>query len=173
LIAALLAQFEKRPAGAVALAILLGAGASIAGAWTFEAWGYIPCELCLLGRKPYYVGIGVAALCVALSARGRDDLARKGQPLLALIFLVGAAIAAYHAGVEWKLWPGPADCTGPMTAPASQSDFLSRLKLVKPIRCDEPALLVFGFSLAAWSALLCAAFSGLAAWSFWRGRRPR
>ncbi len=172
MIAALLAQFEKRPSGAVALAILLGAVASIAGAWTFEAWGYIPCELCLLGRKPYYVGIGVAALCVALSARGRDDLARKGLPWLALIFLVGAAIAAYHAGVEWKLWSGPADCTGPMTAPASQSDFLSRLKHVRPVRCDEPALRIIGLSLAAWSALLCAGFSGLAAWSFWRGRSP-
>ena len=168
--AALVERLRERPAGAVALAILLGASATIAGAWSLEALGYIPCELCLLGRKPYYLGIGVAALCVLLSARGRDDLARKGLPALALIFLAGAAVAAYHAGVEWKLWPGPADCAGAMAAPASQADFLARLRRVKPIRCDEPALLVMGFSLAAWSALLCAAFSGLAAWGFWRGR---
>jgi disulfide bond formation protein DsbB len=171
LIAALVAQLRKRPAGAVALAILLGASATIAGAWSLEALGYIPCELCLLGRKPYYVGIGVAALCVALSARGRDDLAYKGLPWLALIFLVGAGIAAYHAGVEWRLWPGPSDCTGAMTAPPSQAEFLARLKRVKPVRCDEPALLVLGFSLAAWSALFCAAFSGLAMWGFWLRRR--
>jgi len=170
LIAALVAQLRRRPAGAVALAVLLGASATIAGAWSLEALGYIPCELCLLGRKPYYLGIGVAALCVALSARGRDDLARKGLPLLALIFLAGAAIAAYHAGVEWKLWPGPPDCAGGMAAPASQADFLARLKRVKPVRCDEPALLLLGLSLAAWSALLCSAFAGLAAWSFWRKR---
>ena len=167
MIEAAVAQLKKRPAGAVALAILLGAAATIAGAWTLEAWGYLPCELCLLGRKPYYLGIGVAALCVLLSARGRDDLARKGLPALALIFLAGAGIAAYHAGVEWKFWPGPPECTGATSAPASHADFLARLKRVKPIRCDEPALLVLGFSLAAWSALLCAAFSGLAAWSFW------
>ena len=170
MIAALVAQLRRRPAGAVALAVLLGASATIAGAWSLEALGYIPCELCLLGRKPYYLGIGVAALCVALSARGRDDLARKGLPLLALIFLAGAAIAAYHAGVEWKLWPGPPDCAGGMAAPASQADFLARLKRVKPVRCDEPALLLLGLSLAAWSALLCSAFAGLAAWSFWRKR---
>jgi len=169
LIEALVAQFRERPAGAAALAILLGALATIAGAWSLEALGYIPCELCLLGRKPYYVGIGVAALCAALSARGRDDLARHGLPLLALIFFVGAAIAAYHAGVEWKLWPGPSDCTGAMSAPASQADFLARLKRVRPVRCDEPALLILGFSLAAWSALLCSAFSGLALWG-WRRR---
>ena len=168
--AALLSQLQRRPAGAVALAILLGAAATIAGAWTLEAWGYLPCELCLLGRKPYYLGIGVAALCVLLSARGRDDLARKGLPALALIFLAGAGIAAYHAGVEWKFWPGPPECTGATSAPASHADFLARLKRVKPIRCDEPALLVLGFSLAAWSALLCAAFSGLAGWGFWRKR---
>ena len=168
MIAALVAHLRKRPAGAVALAILLCASATIAGAWSLEALGYLPCELCLLGRKPYYLGVGVAALCVALSARGRDDLARNGLPLLALIFLAGAAIAAYHAGVEWKLWPGPSECAGAMTAPASQADFLARLKRVRPIRCDEPALLLLGFSLAAWSALICLAFSGLAAWSFWR-----
>jgi disulfide bond formation protein DsbB len=170
LTAALVAAARDRPAGAIALAILLGACLTIAGAWTLQAWGYIPCELCLLGRKPYYVGISVAALCVALSVRGREDLARKGLPWLALIFLVGAGIAAYHAGVEWKLWPGPADCTGDMARPLSHTDFLSRLKLVKPIRCDEPALLLMGLSLAAWSALLCAGFSGLAAWGFWRKR---
>jgi disulfide bond formation protein DsbB len=168
--AALLAQLQKRPAGAIALAILLGAAATIAGAWTFEAWGYLPCELCLLGRKPYYLGMGVAALCVLLSAWGRDDLARKGLPALGVIFLAGAGIAAYHAGVEWKFWPGPPECTGGTSAPASHADFLARLKLVKPIRCDEPALLVLGFSLAAWSALLCLALSGLAAWGFWRKR---
>jgi len=171
LIAALVAAAQERPAGAVALAILLAAAATLAGAWSLEALGYLPCELCLLGRKPYYLGIGVAALCVALSARGRDDLGRKGLPLLALIFLAGAAIAAYHAGVEWKFWPGPTDCTGELTAPASQADFLARLKRVKPIRCDEPALLVLGLSLAAWSAVLCSAFSALALWGFWRGRR--
>ncbi len=168
--AALAAAAKNRPAGAIALVILLGACLTIAGAWTLEAWGYIPCELCLLGRKPYYVGIGVAALCVALSARGRDDLARRGLPLLALIFFAGAAIAAYHAGVEWRLWPGPADCTGAMTQPLSHADFLARLKLVKPVRCDEPALFLLGLSLAAWSAVFCAAFSGLALWGFWRGR---
>ncbi len=170
MIATLVAELQKRPAGAIALAILLGAAATIAGAWTFEAWGYLPCELCLLGRKPYYLGMGVAALCVLLSARGRDDLARKGLPALVLIFLVGAGIAAYHAGVEWKFWPGPPECTGGNPAPASHADFLARLKLVKPIRCDEPALLVLGFSLAAWSALLCVALSGLASWGFWRKR---
>ena len=170
MIAALVAHLRKRPAGAVALAILLCASATIAGAWSLEALGYLPCELCLLGRKPYYLGVGVAALCVALAARGRDDLARKGLPLLALIFLAGAAIAAYHAGVEWKLWPGPPECTGEMARPLSQADFLARLKRVKPIRCDEPALLFLGLSLAAWSVLLCAAFSGLALWGFWRKR---
>ena len=97
-----------------------------------------------MGRKPYYLGMGVAALCVLLSARGRDDLARKGLPALAVIFLAGAGIAAYHAGVEWKFWPGPPECTGGTSAPLSHADFLSRLKLVKPIRCDEPALLYLG-----------------------------
>lgn len=50
--------------GGVALLILFVACGTIAGAWTIEAMGYIPCELCLLGRKPYYIGIALAALTV-------------------------------------------------------------------------------------------------------------
>ena len=53
------------------------------------------------------------------AGRARDGLrsaanrwSRVGLVLLALIFLVSAALGAYHAGVEWGFWPGPSDCGG-------------------------------------------------------------
>jgi disulfide bond formation protein DsbB len=26
----------------------------------------------------------------------------------------GTGLSAFHAGVEWKWWPGPRDCSGPL-----------------------------------------------------------
>ncbi len=101
--------------GGVALLILFVACGTIAGAWTIEAMGYIPCELCLLGRKPYYIGIALAALTVFAAWGGRAQLARWGLLCLALTFSAGGAIAAYHSGVEFHLWPGPTECSGALT----------------------------------------------------------
>src|SRR5262249_17733784 len=41
----------------IALFILVIAAASIAGTFAFEAFGYLPCELCLKERIPYYAAI--------------------------------------------------------------------------------------------------------------------
>ncbi len=153
----------RHPARASALLCLIVASATIAGAWTLQAMGYIPCELCLLGRIPYYVAILIAAATLALSWRGPAQLARVGLALLAAAFLVGAAIAVYHAGVELKFWAGPTECSGALTKTLSAEDFMAALKHVKPVRCDEPALVIFGLSLAAWSAVVCFGLAGVAA----------
>lgn len=41
-----------------ALAVALGAAATIGGALVFEhVFGYVPCKLCLIQRNPYYIAI--------------------------------------------------------------------------------------------------------------------
>ena len=156
---------------AIAVVVVVVAVGAIAGAWIFESIGYIPCELCLLGRVPYYVGIFLAALTALAAHWGRARLARFGLALLALVFLAGAGIAVYHSGVEFHLWPGPTECTGALTGALPPDDFLEQLKRVKPVRCDEPALLVVGLSLAVWEAMVCLGLSGLAAWGWRRAAR--
>jgi disulfide bond formation protein DsbB len=156
---------------AIAVVVLVVAAGTIAGAWIFESMGYIPCELCLMGRVPFYVGIFLAALTALAAHWGRAELARFGLALLALVFLVGAGIAVYHSGVEFHLWPGPTECTGALTGALAPEDFMAQLKRVKPVRCDEPALLVFGLSLAVWEAVVCLFLSGLAAWGWRRAAR--
>ena len=148
----------------LALLLLALAGATIGGALVIEAMGYKPCELCLLGRIPYYVGIGLAAATALAAWLGRERLAGVGLAALALCFIAGAGIAAYHTGVEYKLWPGPAECTGSLTPTLSSEDFLKALKRVKPVRCDEPALVIFGLSLAGWSVLVSLGLAALAGW---------
>jgi disulfide bond formation protein DsbB len=146
------------------LAGLIGllAAATLAGAWAFQWQGYVPCELCLKERIPYYAGVPLALAVAFLAWVGRTALLSGGFVALSAIFAAGAAVAAYHTGVEWHLWAGPASCTGSFAAPARVGDFLSQLQSINIVRCDAAALHVLGLSLAAWDALICALLAVLA-----------
>lgn len=131
-----------------ALLIFLVAFATIAGAWIFEYYGYLPCELCLKQRWAYYAGVPLA-LIVVLLAPHSPGLAKAGLALLAVLWLGSMVFGIYHSGVEWKWWPGPSTCT-------AQAGFSGGLPdLSKPaVMCDEPALRIFGLSLAGWNAVI-------------------
>ncbi len=145
-----------------ALGLLLIAFATIAGAWVFEWAGYAPCELCLMQRWAYYVGVPLAALVAIIAARGPHVLAGAGLALLGLVFIGSALFGAYHAGVEWGFWPGPAGCTGALTRADSMADFLKQLESTKVVRCDAVAIRILGLSLAGWNAVISAAMAALA-----------
>lgn len=126
----------------VLLAVAL---ATIAGAWAFEWAGYLPCELCLQQRWAYYAAIALAALLL-LSPPG---VMRYGLWLLCLLWLGSMVFGIYHAGVEWKWWPGPATCGGAGSFGGGLPD------LSKPvIMCDQAALRILGLSLAGWNAVI-------------------
>src|SRR5262249_24088664 len=75
-----------------------------------------------------------------------------------------------HAGVEWKWWPGPQECSGPLTDLSTGGDLLSSLTNLTIIRCDEAAWRFLGLSLAGYDVLISfvlaaiAAFGAAAAW---------
>ena len=72
---------------------------------------------------------------------------------LALIFLFGAGLAGYHAGVEWHLWRGPPCASvsdGPVTMDSIQAALDGRSRAVP---CDEAAWRLFGVSMAGWNAV--------------------
>jgi disulfide bond formation protein DsbB len=163
---------KKNPPLTAALAIFLLAGATVGGAWIFQANGYTPCELCLKERIPYYIGIIVAALAIVFALGGNRQLLRVALAALCVIFLVSAVFGAYHAGVEWGFWPGPTDCTGSFQKARSPAEFLRQLENIRVVRCDEAALRIMGLSLAGWNAVISIA---LAAWAFLglRGRPAR
>ncbi len=145
----------------IAGAITLVAFATIAGAWGFEAAGYLPCELCLKQRWAYYAGVPLAA-CVALAAaKGPRWLSGAGLAALAILFLGSAIFGAYHAGVEWGFWQGPTDCTGNLQKAPSMDDFMRQLNSVKVVRCDAVAIRILGLSLAGWNAVISLGLSGL------------
>ena len=96
------------------LCALLACAVLLAIAHAFQSFGHLaPCTLCLKQRDAYWwamgvSGVGVVLAFTALRVRVRPVICA----LLALIFLYGAGIAVYHAGAEWKWWPGPAACSG-------------------------------------------------------------
>ena len=145
-----------------ALGVFLIAFATIAGAWVFEWAGYAPCELCLMQRWAYYAGAPLAVIVAIIAARGPRGLARAGLVLLGLVFIASMIFGAYHAGVEWGLWPGPSGCTGALTRADSMEDFLKQLETTRVVRCDAVAIRILGLSLAGWNAVISAGLAMLA-----------
>jgi disulfide bond formation protein DsbB len=153
-------------AGAVALAIAGVSVATLTAMWTLQFAGYEPCSLCYEERIPYYAAIPGGLLAAWLAPR-RPKLAAAILAALALAFFYNAGLSIYHAGAEWKFWPGPDACTGDVLKPTSLSQALRHNTAV---RCDEAALRIFGISLAGYGAMLSAALAALAGAGAWRHR---
>ncbi|MEQ1715393.1 MAG: disulfide bond formation protein B [Hyphomicrobium sp.] len=127
--------------------------AVILGAWVFEYLGYAPCPLCLIQRWAYYAAIPVLFLALTLVSGGNKRTAMWLFALAALAFLGNAGLGVYHAGAEWKFWPGPDTCAGSQDIATAAGGLLKELETTTVIRCDEPAIRIFGLSLAGWNVL--------------------
>jgi disulfide bond formation protein DsbB len=147
-----------------ALGVAVVGAAAIGGALFIQyVLGVLPCELCLKQRIPYYAGIPLALLAAWWAARSpRGGVTVALLLVVGLLFAVGAGLGIYHTGVEYGLWQGPTDCTGPVGAAVGMNDFLKSLETVKVVRCDEVAMRIFGLSLAAWNALLALGMAAVA-----------
>jgi disulfide bond formation protein DsbB len=148
----------------------------LATAHAFERFGgYAPCLLCLKQREVYWVAAGVALVSLAaLRLPGLRALRPWMGLALGLIFLFGAGLAAFHAGVEWKWWPGPAACAsgGGSVAGLDMSGLVDGSLKVRPPSCEDAAWRLAGLSMAGWNALasLGLAAAGVAAWRAGRAR---
>lgn len=154
------------PAAAAAFVIAATILAIIAGAYFFQyALQIPPCPLCLTQRKFHYLALALALVTGFAAVR------RMPRPFLvaalvtlALILLAGAGVAVYHSGVEWKLWAGPQDCSGPLVRFGNVGSLLDQMEKTSVVRCDEPAWRLFGLSLAGYNAIISLALCAVAAW---------
>ena len=167
------ARHSADPALSAALAIAVIAAATLAGAWFFQLVLDIrPCPLCLEQRYAYYLAVPLGLLIAFAASRGAPRPALlAGLALLLLAALANAWLGAYHAGVEWKFWQGPTDCTGPVGNFGSAGSLLDRLDTVKVIRCDEVQWRFLGLSLAGYNVLISLAMAAIAAWGLVATRR--
>jgi disulfide bond formation protein DsbB len=133
----------------------LAAAFMLAAAHAFETFGgYPPCELCLKQREVYWLILWAGGL-LFVAVLIRPYLLRAVCGLLAVLFLTECALAAYHAGVEWKWWRGPSSCTGAGVHVLTSADMAGLLS-GKPqhiIQCDVAAWRFLGLSMAGWNAL--------------------
>jgi len=152
--------------------VAAGGAATILGAYFFQyVLGYPPCPLCLDQRIPYYIAIPLSALIAISAYRVPRGVLLVGLGLVALIMLIGAGLGVYHSGIEWKWWPGPADCSGPLNNLGSAGGVLGQLKSIHVVRCDEAAWRFLGLSLAGYNVLISLALALMAIWGIVAARR--
>lgn len=165
-------------AAVTAAAVVAAVGvATILGAYFFQfVVGLAPCPLCLDQRIAYYVSIPLAAAVAVAAGRGAPSrLIAAGLGIIALVMLFNTGLALFHAGVEWKWWPGPQECSGSTDSMAAGGDLLDDLSKGRfaLVRCDEAAWRdPFGLlSLAGYNVLISLALAITAvrgAWAAWR-----
>jgi disulfide bond formation protein DsbB len=167
------ARWSANPALSAALAVALIAAATLAGAWFFQlVLGIVPCPLCLEQRYAYYLALPLGLLIALLASRDAPrPVLLAGLALLVVAALANAWLGTYHAGVEWKFWQGPMDCTGPVGNFGSAGSLLDRLDTVKVIRCDEVQWRFLGLSLAGYNVLISLLMAAIAAWGLVAAKR--
>lgn len=145
---------------AAPLLVALASAAILGSALASQYFGGLqPCELCIWQRWPYVATILLGLVAAALSGAARRVL----LVLAGLVFLAGAAVAAFHVGVEQHWWQGLASCGGNLPRAQTVEELRAALLAQPVVRCDEIAWTFLGISMAGWNFLLSL---GLAALSF-------
>ena len=163
-----LRRHEPVRLAAVSVAIL--GLATILGAWFFQVViGLPPCPLCLEQRYAYYFSIPLAVLVLLGESYGASrKVVFAGLAVIALGMLWNAGLGAYHAGVEWKFWEGPRDCSGGLGNLGTAGGLLDSLKNIRVVRCDEIPWSFLGISLAGYNAIISLVLAMIAGWGAWR-----
>jgi disulfide bond formation protein DsbB len=142
-------------------AIFAIAAATILAAHAFERFGgYAPCPLCLEERYAYYFGVPASFIAFFAARADAFRFARILLLLIALAFLANMVVGIYHAGIEWKWWAGPSECSGGFDLQWGEGGIVD----TPVIRCDEASWRFLGLSFAGWNAVLSALLAAIAGW---------
>jgi disulfide bond formation protein DsbB len=155
------------PVMTAAMTITVVGAAALVGAWYFQfVVGLAPCPLCLEQRFPYYFAIPLATMVMLGVVYGATPRVLVFALLaIAAGMLWNAGLGVYHSGIEWKWWPGPAECSG-VPSFRNQGDILNRLGSSIIVRCDEAPWRdpVLGLSLAGYNVLISLGLAAVALW---------
>ncbi|MGE0565499.1 MAG: disulfide bond formation protein B [Pseudolabrys sp.] len=161
-----IAAIRRADAASAAILIAAAGAASLLGAWYFQyVVGLAPCPLCLEQRVAYYVAIPLAVLLWLGAGYGASrKVLAAGFAVIAIAMIWNAGLGVYHSGIEWKWWPGPAECSGSLGNLGGQGGLLNQLQSVSVVRCDEAPWRFLGLSLAGYNVLLSLAIAAAALW---------
>ncbi len=136
----------QRPRLLVSLLGLASAACLGAAFWFQYMAGLEPCPLCIDQRWAHGASIAMAAVSVVVMTPARAPIMLAA---LAVAFMAGTAVAAWHVMVEWH-WVASPGCSTPEFGDMSIDSFLS----IDAVRCDEVAWSLAGVSMAGWNALV-------------------
>lgn len=140
----------------LALFLAVGLAATVGTALGFEhIGGFMPCELCLTERIPYYIGAPLMLIAAFFSAKRFPGFIIR--ILFIIVFLLMAydcAISIYHTGAEYGFWPGPSACaSSSVRIVENANDLLNSLSGITPPACDRAAGYFLGLSFAGWNVV--------------------
>lgn len=123
------------------------------------AFGMEPCTLCLYQRVPYALtaALGIAGFFASWKFN-RPKAAALMLFISSVLFLTGAGIAFYHAGVEQHWWVSFLEGCKVTFDTGETKNLLEKIQSLSAVPCDripwkDP---VFGLSMAAWNAIVSA-----------------
>jgi disulfide bond formation protein DsbB len=161
-----LALARKDPQLTAAGVIAVVGALTICGFYFFQYVMHLPpCPLCLEQRQPYYFVVPLAALLFIGANHGASSKVMiAGFAMITAFMLWDCGLAVYHAGVEWKWWQGPIDCSGPIDKFGAARDIFKHLDNISLVRCDVVSWRFLGLSLAGWNVLVSLGLAAVAGW---------
>lgn len=119
-----------------------------------------PCPLCYQQRQIYWAITTIGIVATVLRRIRKDDLTKAiFNSVLAILFVSSFVAATYHAGVEWKWWPGPEGCS----VGAGISEMLSLdidfSDTKNAVSCSDAPWRFAGLSFAGWNAVASMIFA--------------
>jgi len=129
--------------------------------------GLVPCAFCLLERRPYWLGMALAVLALALPRRQ----ARTVLWLLVAVLAAAAGLSAVHAGVELHFWPDPLpECTVPKFTGMSMAQRFAAMPARPAKPCEDPDFLIPGVPVSMSQMAFLYALVVSAGLAIWLGR---
>ncbi len=141
----------------LALKLFMAGALPLAAAYIAQyGYGLQPCILCLYQRVPFFIVmvLGLLAFYFTHPAHHKPGCLRILMVLAVLAFLVNAAIAFFHVGVEQHWWAGTEDCGGTGLA-ATVEALRHQILGTASVRCDEPGFFFLGITMAGWNVVYC------------------
>ncbi|WP_375608132.1 MULTISPECIES: disulfide bond formation protein B [unclassified Bartonella] len=123
--------------------------------------GYLPCDLCLIERFPYYGAIPFLLLA------GFGACFFRTTAWIQLLFLcvfvlmcISLVLAVYHAGVEYGFWEAPLSCgLSAVRKTSNVNQLLNQLNNIHPPSCSEASVRFLFLSFAGWNVVSSLFFS--------------
>ena len=141
---------------------LLASLCMLGAAHAFERFALLaPCPLCLRQREVYWAVVAMATTALVLwRFRQNPRFMFAINIMLGLVFLTGAVVAGYHAGVEYDWWPAPSGCGAALAVDVMALDLGAIDEPQAVASCEtDPFGGRLGLSMAGWNMVASAILS--------------